>query len=90
MKVAGWDDIFHGSEIKVGSLWQGSSGSIVEVVDVKEFHSPKNQEMEDGDFDIFYKSVNEGNEIFRDIDSFNFQRLYCPILTDDNIKDYEI
>jgi hypothetical protein len=85
MRVEEWhgrkivcEHIFPANEIKVGSIWQGSSGSLVEITEVKEFRwTYKNKEQID--FDVFYKWVDNGKEVFHNKDSFSFQCRYCLV-----------
>jgi len=73
--------IFPGTEIKIGSRWQGSSGSVVEVVDIKRWDWTF-QGKTQLDYDVYYKWLEGGIEKVNYKDSFNFQCRYCLIVED--------
>ncbi|MCK9369266.1 hypothetical protein M0R04_04945 [Candidatus Dojkabacteria bacterium] len=71
--------MFNYHEIIIGSKWQSSSGSIVEVIDVKKFIWLF-QDKEQIEYVVFYKWQEDGKEKKHDKDSFNFQCRYCLIV----------
>jgi len=73
--------IFTATEIKIGSIWQSSGGSLVEVVDIRRFIWKYRNENKIS-YDVFYKWTEGGVEIINDKDSFSFQCRYCLVLED--------
>lgn len=71
--------MFPGLEIAKGSRWQSSSGHIVTVTEVKEFHW-KYKDKPQVSIDVYYTWMENGETKVHDKDSFSFQCRYCLIL----------